>query len=830
MILSACSYCRQNTIFFVGLCVGISVSLIFTPFMEDECFFSVKNPKGVYSEHVAKRRSLSSEVDKDDFEPQINFAGKPKKALKTPQTLIRPRYYSTELGIREKLFVGILTSRQNIFSHAVAVNKTVAHIVDKIMFFTDSPGPLKLNISMPGILGFADTRKILKPFHAFKYVMDNLLDEFDFFYFVNDKSYIKARKLYETVGRISVSKEVHMGTGRPGGHSAYCSLDAGLLLSHSVMLQIRDGLDWCVKNAFSDSNDDNIGRCILHSSGIPCTQNAYGEVYHSLHLSNGEDIENDLENLIKLDKFHEALVIFPIPNDRVAYKLHAYFSRIECEANENEIKRLKKLIDEESKAMISDGAYSKQSAASLSVTWPVGSQPGSQPNTRFDILPWEYFTTNAIYPDSDFSSARQLNGAELEDIQYIINTTAQYAEEQYQGRLRFRRLVNGYRRFDPSRGMDYVVDLTFRDTSSGLELQKRFEVAKPLGAAEMVPMPYVTENTRVTILLPVGPESVDWALDFIQRYSESSMSGAPGLGGWARSTYLLLVLLYDPLMPGKGTKDDIFGKVKGEALSVGSTLRAAPTGPVGGSGIAWVSLKSPTGGLRVPEFAILDMAVKKVMPDSLLLYTRPNAILHLDFMNRVRMNTILGWQVFSPIPFAEYHPEVVYTGPDLINRPVELDVNKSYGHFDSFDVEHLSFYAKDYLTARKKIEDEVPLVRNDKDVSRGHGMTTKDYPSLYSMFVKASQLHMLRGVEPSLRLWHPLSHVPGQSVVSPEKYGGQGNGMILPNCKPTLPVNVFSECLLHSDLSLGTRAQLGSLLLQYREQKRQDVTLAAVGG
>ncbi|XP_046388565.1 chondroitin sulfate synthase 2 [Ischnura elegans] len=825
MILSALTYCRQNTIFFVGLCVGISVSLIFTPFMEDECFFSVKNPKGVYSEHVAKRRSLSSDVDKDDFEPQINFAGKPKKALKTPQTLVRPRYYSTELGIREKLFVGVLTSKNNIYAYGVPINKTVAHIVDKIMFFTDAPGPVKLNVSMPGILGFADTRAILKPFHALKYVMDNLLDEFDYFYFVNDKAYIKARKLYETVGRISVSKDVHMGSPRPGGHSAYCSLDGGLLLSHSVMLQIRDGLDWCVKNAFSDSNDDNIGRCILHSSGIPCAQSAHGEEYHTLHLPDDTDIENDLENLVKLEKFHDALAIFPVPNSKVTYKLHAYFSRMECERNQREIARLKKLIDQESKTMMSDSTLAKQSPASLSAVWPVGSQPGSQSNSRFDILPWEYFTMSTIYPDSDFSSARQLNGAELEDIQYVINTTAQFAEEQYQGKLRFRRLVNGYRRFDPSRGMDYVVDFTFRDTSSGLELQKRFEVAKPLGATEIVPMPYVTENTRVTVLLPVGVESVDWTLDFIHRYSESAMSGVPGPGGWARSTYLLLVLLYDPLLPGKGTKDDIFGKIKAEALSVGSNLRAAPTGPVGGSGIAWVSLKSPTGGVRVPEFAIVDMAIKKLIPDSLVFYTRPNAVLHLDFLNRVRMNTIIGWQVFSPIPFAEYHPEVVYTGPDLVNRPVELEVNKSYGHFDSLDVDHLSFYAKDYLAARKKIEDVVPLARNDRDVARGHGTPTKDFSSVYSLFVKASPLHVLRGVEPSLRLWHPLSQVPGQSAVSSEKYGAKGNGMILPNCKPTLPVNIFSECLLHSDLSMGTRAQLGSLLLQYREHKSQNIQI-----
>ncbi|KAG8229514.1 hypothetical protein J437_LFUL004920 [Ladona fulva] len=797
MSRNICHYFRQNTVFFVGLCIGISLSLIVTPFMEDECFFSIKNPKGSYSEHVSKRRSLSSDSEKDDFEPQINFAGKPKKASKTPQSLLRPRYYSTELGIREKLFVGVLTSKQNIHSRAVAINKTVSDTVNKIMFFIDSPGPQKLNISMPGILGFSDTRKILKPFHAIKYILDNLLDEFDFFYLVNDRTYIKARKLLSIVEKISVSKEVHMGDGRDSNQSPFCSLNAGLLLSHSVMEKIRGGLDWCVKNAFSDSDDDNVGRCILHSSGIPCSQNLFGEKYGSLHLDDDFDIERDLWQFTNSDKFQEAVSIFPVPNARTTYKLHAYFTRVELEANEQEIKRFKELIieGEKNKLMPSNGSRTQSNI------WPVGSQPGSQPNSRFDLLPWDYFTTSSLYPDSDFSSSRLLRGAELADIQYIINTTALYAEEQYQGRLRFRRLVNGYRRFDPSRGMDYILDLTFRNTSSGLEVQKRFEVAKPLGSSEIVPMPYVTENTRVTILLPISANNANWALEFIRAYSQSS-SGGTGMGAWARSTYLLLALLYDPLLPGKGHKDDVFGKVKSEALAIAGALRSMQSGSSGGSGIAWVSLKSPSAGVQVPEFAIIDMAVKKVNQDSLMLYTRPNAIFHLDFMNRVRMNTILGWQVFSPIPFAEYHPDIVYTGPDFVTRPAELDVNKSYGHFDNLDTNHLSFYVKDYLIARKMIENSVPIVRADKDLAHGYGKPTEEYPSLYSMFVKASDLHILR------------------EALADKNQKNRLDSPLSPSCEPSLPAKTFAECIHHADWALGTRAQLGILLLQYREHKK----------
>lgn len=51
----------------------------------------------------------------------------------------------------------------------------------------------------------------------------------------------------------------------------FASTDGGLLLSSSVMQNVALGLDWCVKNAFSDSDDDNVGRCIVHASEYLCT-------------------------------------------------------------------------------------------------------------------------------------------------------------------------------------------------------------------------------------------------------------------------------------------------------------------------------------------------------------------------------------------------------------------------------------------------------------------------------------------------------------------------------------------------------------------------------
>lgn len=43
-------------------------------------------------------------------------------------------------------------------------------------------------------------------------------------------------------------------------------------------------IDWCVRNAFSTSDDDNFGRCVLHSVNLPC-QTSIQVSYYEFHYS-----------------------------------------------------------------------------------------------------------------------------------------------------------------------------------------------------------------------------------------------------------------------------------------------------------------------------------------------------------------------------------------------------------------------------------------------------------------------------------------------------------------------------------------------------------------
>lgn len=53
------------------------------------------------------------------------------------------------------------------------------------------------------------------------------------------------------------------------------------------------------------------------------------------------------------------------------------------------------------------------------------------------------------------------------------------------------------------------------------------------------------------------------------------------------------------------------------------------------------------------------------------------------------MNTIEGFQVFSPIPYRQYNP--------MISQVKSFEINKNVGHFDREEYRYISFYSRDYV-------------------------------------------------------------------------------------------------------------------------------------
>lgn len=199
-----------------------------------------------------------------------------------------------------------MTSQDNINTLATAINRTTAHLVNKIKFFINADN-VKTNYKLKNIVGFTDTRESLRPFHVIKYIADNYLDDYDYFLIMPDTVYVDARKLKALLYHISITFDLYMGARLElnianGGNSAaaaeavasgrisnsngvddlgsqsdrnYCDLNAGIVLSSSVIRKMRNNLDWCVRNGVSNVHSVNIGRCVKYSSNLSGCQTSF---------------------------------------------------------------------------------------------------------------------------------------------------------------------------------------------------------------------------------------------------------------------------------------------------------------------------------------------------------------------------------------------------------------------------------------------------------------------------------------------------------------------------------------------------------------------------
>lgn len=102
------------------------------------------------------------------------------------------------------------------------------------------------------------------------------------------------------------------------------------------------------------------------------------------------------------------MTVYPMPNAETMYKTHLVFCKSNLEKSNSDIGELRRSIVAES--VLEPPKFRK-------LSWPVGSQPGSKPATRFDVLKWEHFTESHLYLDSRLSNIRPLNEVENADIQ-----------------------------------------------------------------------------------------------------------------------------------------------------------------------------------------------------------------------------------------------------------------------------------------------------------------------------------------------------------------------------------------------------------------------------
>ncbi|BFY97631.1 hypothetical protein BsWGS_00671 [Bradybaena similaris] len=745
----------------VGLCLGMTLSMMYAPFSEDSCetYIANQDPQKM----IKLRDTKSVDIADDMYEPrQLGIENIDQSAYKldtkASSKFYRPKFAATELGIRQKLFVAVLSSKDSLNTHAIAVNKTLSHYVTKVIFFIDQKAP----VIPPGmiIVNFDDGYNHLMPINVLKYVIKKYGHDFDYYMFLSDKGYVRAENVFDMVSLISVSRHVHLGApkGVEGGKT-YCVLDGGVIISQSILSQVNASMKWCSDNCHHSDQSFNFGKCLLHVTDLECQSTAANKVYSAYPVKDF-NFDKDIGALKVQTAFNKSLSVFPMPDDVSHYKLHRYFCEVELNSTRHQIQEMKDNI-----LFMSQFAPGGQD----SVTWPIGIPEPYRPKNRFDVIRWDYFTETQIFFQDDFTNVRELTGVDKLDVQDIIKISMERLNEKHSNKYLYSSLINGYRRFDPQRGMEYVLDLALEDTSIPVEaneehnfkkrvVDKRVLLVRPLGEVEIVPMPYVTESARINIVLPVTVRDMDgWGV-FLENYARLQADAGDNLA-------LIIIYIYQQLP--KAGEDDIYSVLK----SMSKYYDEKNEG-----GIKTVTINFASNGTYVPEYTLLDSVSSHLDDDALIFMCTIGMLLNVELLNRVRINTIPGWQVFFPVGFWQYKPNIIYEKKPF---PTEIEFSSKTGHYDVLSYEHGSFYNSDYKEARKSMI-EAELLNYD----------------IYEMFVRYGKLHVFRAVEPEFK--HYYMHL---------------------ECLPSIPTALFDRCVERKAQNLATRSQLAKRIFQYQDKR-----------
>lgn len=287
----------------IGLSLGFALSMFYIPIVEQQCLYDLEESQ-VYlmnSRHIKLQESKGKTHD-----PIVSE--KPERvvhATVAPKTShfndgLRPFYIASELGKREKLLVGVLTSEDHLDSLVLAINNTWAPELPRVIFFIPYSRDSEFHEKYTKVLGIPvvqldvdseeDTAPQLKlSFKMLKYMYEHHINNYDWFLRAEDSIYIKPEKLMEFINSANSSRSSYIGRpaaasfssaaeGLNGNHETnlytherYCSGKTGVLLSRTTLQKLAPSLDSCLEDALSDSDDKELGRCLFNNLGVQCT-------------------------------------------------------------------------------------------------------------------------------------------------------------------------------------------------------------------------------------------------------------------------------------------------------------------------------------------------------------------------------------------------------------------------------------------------------------------------------------------------------------------------------------------------------------------------------
>ncbi|CAF0912968.1 unnamed protein product [Didymodactylos carnosus] len=272
-------------------------------------------------------------------------------------------------------------------------------------------------------------------------------------------------------------------------------------------------------------------------------------------------------------------------------------------------------------------------------------------------------------------------------------------------------------------------------------------------------MPFVTENTKIFLILPLFHDDQQQTIKFLRHCNQTIFD--------KESRDKLEILLTHIVT----TKQEFqqtqkwFEPIRKE-VELLRHIRLQLS-------VTYHTLLLPTKSYN--QFILIDYFESKLRKNALIFLTTSYVDIESDFLNRCRLNVIDNVQVFFPIAFYQYHPNIINRISNVSDQIIEL--HKNHGWFNSYSYDHAAFYMSDYLNSK-------------------HSIHLSNYTDLFDLFHN-TDIHMLRGPDQSLR-HHYKNYKCDQGKQTEEEFG---------------------RCLIQREKGLASRSQLAMVIIEEEEKQ-----------
>ena len=387
-------------------------------------------------------------------------------------------------------------------------------------------------------------------------------------------------------------------------------------------------------------------------------------------------------NLFRSKELSRALVVHPVKYPKYMYRLHCYYKELEYNASmaqarslAEHIKGAHPFIPSHLRSAFEPGKELEASppptdtSPSPSLSPPVQEgnvviRPRYVPKNKFEINYWQYFNQTRLMTIMHESPARGIIGGVREEARYAL-TKAIYMANQglpQSQRYIFDKLENGYHRVDPMRGSEFILDFVFRRSSDrNTRIRKRISILRayhesivPIDNPEMLP----TVNF-ITVLSGLGTRLEH----FLEKYEKNVLQ----LGQDATLT----IVLFDS--PDASKVRLMVQQYISRYQSAKMYVIDAPGDFARGNG--------------------LHRGTERFQDNELMFLVDVDLDISTDYLQRCRLNTIRGKQVYFPVFFKLYMP-------DFVNKwhrgNSTMVVARHSGHWAHYSYGMVCIYASDY--------------------------------------------------------------------------------------------------------------------------------------